>query len=168
MSEGQFVRTADLVDIHGETVSSCRLQFVNYGGRHQFQGLVSTLRCLEDNALLRSVVQEPGNGRVLVVDGGGSLNSALIGDVIAGMATDNGWAGVVINGAVRDVVELRQMDFGIKAIGSNPWKSAKSGTGELEVPVLIGGVEIQPGMMLVSDEDGIIVGPGNFLLASEA
>lgn len=157
MTEGPA--TADLVDRLGAGIASCDLQFTNYGGRSRFQGEIATVRCWQDNALLKSVVRTPGRDRVLVVDGGGSLHTALMGDVVAGLALQNGWAGVVINGAVRDVVALRGLDLGIKALGSNPRTSGKSGAGNLDVSVWLGGVEMAPGMMLVSDEDGIVVGP---------
>lgn len=99
----------------------------------------------------------PGHGRVLVVDGGGSVHCALMGDVIAGLAVDNGWAGVVINGAVRDVAALRTLDLGVKALGSNPRKSTKTGAGERDVPVTFGGCTFTPGAELHSDDDGIVV-----------
>ncbi|MEV5504497.1 ribonuclease E activity regulator RraA [Nonomuraea fuscirosea] len=106
---------------------------------------------------LRSALEQPGEGRVLVVDGGGSLHTALMGDVIAGLAVTNGWAGVIINGAVRDVAALRELDLGIKALGSNPRKSAKTGAGERDVPVIFGGATFHPGAELFSDDDGILV-----------
>ncbi|MGR6915565.1 ribonuclease E activity regulator RraA [[Actinomadura] parvosata] len=149
--------TADLYDEHGDRLDSCDLQLRQYGGRRAFSGTIATVRCHQDNALLKSVLGEPGEGRVLVVDGGGSLHTALMGDLIAGMAAGNGWAGVVINGAVRDVTALRELDLGIKALGSNPRKSGKSGTGERDVPVSFGGVTFRPGAELFSDDDGILV-----------
>ncbi|MEV4177190.1 ribonuclease E activity regulator RraA [Nonomuraea sp. NPDC049709] len=149
--------TADLYDERGDQLDSCDLQLRQYGGRHAFAGPIVTVRCHEDNALLKSVLSEPGQGRVLVVDGGGSLHTALMGDVIAGMAVANGWAGVVINGAVRDVAALRELDLGIKALGSNPRKSGKQGTGERDVPVTFGNVAFHPGAELFSDDDGILV-----------
>ncbi|MEV1004705.1 ribonuclease E activity regulator RraA [Nonomuraea sp. NPDC050202] len=149
--------TADLYDERGDQLDSCDLQLRQYGGRHAFAGPVVTVLCHEDNALLKSILAEPGEGRVLVVDGGGSLHTALMGDVIAGMAVSNGWAGVVINGAVRDVAALRELDLGIKALGSNPRKSGKQGTGERDVPVTFGGVTFHPGAELFSDDDGILV-----------
>ncbi len=115
-----------------------------------------TVRCREDNTLLKSVLSEPGRGRVLVVDGGASLHRALMGDVIAGIAVDTGWAGVVINGAVRDVAALASMDIGIKALGSNPRKSAKTGAGARDIPVSFGGATFTPGTEVYSDEDGIV------------
>jgi regulator of ribonuclease activity A len=149
--------TADLYDEHGEKLGSCDLQLRQYGGRARFHGRIVTVRCHEDNALLRSVLSAPGNGQVLVVDGGGSVHCALMGDVIAGLAVDNGWAGVVINGAVRDVAALRTLDLGVKALGSNPRKSAKTGAGERDVPVSFGGCTFTPGAELHSDDDGIVV-----------
>ncbi|MFI6184194.1 ribonuclease E activity regulator RraA [Nonomuraea sp. NPDC051191] len=151
------VVTADLYDERGDQLQSCHLQLRQYGARHAFAGPVVTVLCHEDNALLKSILAEPGEGRVLVVDGGGSLHTALMGDVIAGMAVSNGWAGVVINGAVRDVVALRELNLGIKALGSNPRKSGKQGTGERDVRVTFGGVTFHPGAELFSDDDGILV-----------
>ncbi|MER6003599.1 ribonuclease E activity regulator RraA [Nonomuraea angiospora] len=151
------VVTADLYDERGDQFDSCDLQLRQYGGRRAFSGPVVTVRCHEDNVLLKSVLSEPGEGRVLVVDGGGSLHTAVMGDVIAGMAVANGWAGVVINGAVRDVAALRELDLGVKALGSNPRKSAKAGGGERDVPVTFGGATFRPGAELFSDDDGILV-----------
>jgi regulator of ribonuclease activity A len=138
-------------------VRSCDLQFTQYGGRSQFAGPITTLRSFEDNALLKSVLSEPGNGGVLVVDGGGSLHSALVGDVIAGLGVDNGWAGLIINGAVRDAATLRTLDIGIKALGTNPRKSTKTGDGQRDVAVEFGGVVFGPGEIAYSDDDGIVV-----------
>lgn len=152
-----FRPTADLVDDIGDGVRSCDLQFGQYGGRLQFAGFVSTVRCLEDNALLKSVLSEPGEGRVLVVDGAGSLHTALVGDVIAELARANGWSGLVLNGAVRDAATLRTLDIGIKALGTNPRKSSKTGAGQRDVVVSFGGVSFAPGEMAFSDEDGIVV-----------
>jgi regulator of ribonuclease activity A len=151
--------TADLYDQYGEALQSCELQFRQFGGRSAFSGPAVTVRCFHDNALLKSVLSEPGEGRVLVVDGGGSLHTALMGDLIAGLAVTNGWAGAVINGAVRDVAALRTLDLGIKALGSNPRKSAKTGAGDRDVPVSFGGITIRPGDTLTSDEDGIVIQP---------
>lgn len=151
------VTTADLIDEHGAELASCETQFRSYGGRERFAGPVATIRCREDNALVKKVLATPGEGRVLVVDGGGSLRTALMGDMIAASAVANGWAGMVIHGAVRDVAALRTLDLGIKALGSNPRKSAKDGAGDVDVPVTFGGVEFRPGSWLYSDEDGIVV-----------
>ncbi|QTE28244.1 ribonuclease E activity regulator RraA [Pengzhenrongella sicca] len=149
--------TADLVDAHGAALGSCDLQLRQYGGHTAFAGTVRTVRCHEDNALVRRVLAEPGGGHVLVVDGGGSLHSALLGDQIAAAAVANGWAGVVIHGAVRDVAQLRELPLGIKALGANPRTGAKLGVGAVDVPVTFGGVEFTPGQQLWSDDDGVVV-----------
>ena len=151
------VATADLVDEHGEALQCCDLQLRQFGGRRRFHGPIRTVACLQDNALVKAALSEPGNGAVLVVDGQGSLHTALVGDLIAGLARDNGWAGLVVNGAVRDVVALGGLAIGLKALGSNPRKSGKAGAGEVDVPVSFGGVRFEPGAYLYSDEDGIVV-----------
>lgn len=152
-----FVPTADLVDRHQDSIASCDLQLRQYGGKTTFHGTVRTVRCFEDNVLLKSVLTTDGHGSVLVVDGGGSLHTALLGDIIATLAHDHGWAGLVINGAVRDVAALRQIDIGIKALGSNPRKSRKSGAGEADVELRFGDCTFRPGARLFSDEDGIVL-----------
>jgi regulator of ribonuclease activity A len=149
--------TADLVDDIGPDVCSCDLQLRQFGGRTEFAGPITTVRCFEDNALLKSVLSEPGDGGVLVIDGGGSLHAALVGDIIVGLGVDNGWAGVIINGAVRDAATLRTLDIGVKALGTNPRKSAKAGAGQRDVAVEFGGVVFGPGEIAHSDDDGIIV-----------
>ena len=153
----EFRATADLVDDIGPDVRSCDLQFTQYGGRSQFAGPITTVRCFEDNALLKSVLSEPSEGAVLVIDGDGSLHSALVGDVIAGLGVQNGWAGLIVNGAVRDAATLRTLDIGIKALGANPRKSTKTGAGRRDVAVEFGGVVFAPGELAYSDDDGIVV-----------
>ena len=149
--------TADLYDEHGDALQSCDTQFRQFGGRTSFSGPIVTVECFEDNALLKSVLSEPGQGRVLVVDGGGSVHRALIGDVIAGLALHHGWAGVIVNGAVRDAAALRTLELGVKALGTNPRKSTKTGAGRRDVTLTIGGAEFRPGDLLYSDEDGVVV-----------
>ena len=149
--------TADLVDDIYPDVRSCDLQLLNYGARTMFAGPITTVRCFQDNALLKSVLSEPGSGGVLVVDGAGSLHTALVGDVIAGLAKDNGWAGIVVHGAVRDASTLRTIDVGIKALGTNPRKGTKTGEGDRDVAVTFGGVTFHPGELAYCDEDGIVV-----------
>ncbi|HWM67008.1 MAG TPA: ribonuclease E activity regulator RraA [Steroidobacteraceae bacterium] len=151
--------TADLVDAHADVVQSCDAQFRQYGGRVRFHGPIRTVKSPEDNALVKQTLATPGNGAVLVIDGAASLRCALVGDLMAGAAQKNGWAGLVIWGAIRDAVALAGIDVGIKALGSNPWKSSKNGTGQVDVPVSFGGVEFRPGSWLYSDEDGILVSP---------
>lgn len=157
----EFRPTADLVDEIGPDVRSCDVQFREFGSRAQFAGPIVTVRCFQDNALLKSVLSEPGDGRILVVDGGGSLHSALVGDVIAELARCNGWAGLIVYGAVRDAATLRTLDIGIKALGTNPRKSTKTGAGERDVAVTLGGVDFTPGDLAVCDEDGIVVVAGH-------
>jgi regulator of ribonuclease activity A len=152
-----FRPTADLVDDIGPDVRSCDLQFRQFGGRTQFAGRISTVRCFQDNALLKSVLSQPGAGGVLVIDGAGSLHTALVGDLIAELARSNGWAGLVVHGAVRDAAALLGIDIGIKALGTNPRKSTKTGAGERDVAVTLGGVTFAPGDLAYSDDDGIVV-----------
>ncbi|MDX1871500.1 ribonuclease E activity regulator RraA [Mycolicibacterium sp. 120266] len=149
--------TADLVDEIYPDVRSCDLQLQNYGARTAFAGPITTVRCFQDNALLKSILSTPGDGGVLVVDGDGSLHTALVGDIIAGLAGDNGWAGIIVHGAVRDASTLRTIDVGIKALGTNPRKGTKTGAGERDVEVTFGGVTFVPGDIAYSDEDGIVV-----------
>ena len=149
--------TADLYDEHGDALQSCDVQFRQFGGRARFAGTAVTVACHQDNALLKSVLSEPGTGRVLVVDGGGSLHTALMGDLIAGLGVTNDWSGAIINGAVRDVATLRTLNLGIKALGSNPRKSTKTGAGERDLPVAFGGITFTPGDQVFSDDDGIVV-----------
>jgi regulator of ribonuclease activity A len=149
--------TADLVDEIGPDVRSCDLQFGQYGGRTAFAGQITTVQCFQDNALLKSVLSEPGEGRVLVIDGNGSLHTALVGDLIAAMAMNHGWSGLIVNGAVRDAATLHTLDIGIKALGTNPRKSSKTGEGQRDVTVEFGGVTFVPGQVAFSDDDGIVV-----------
>lgn len=150
-------KTADLYDELGEDIQSVATQFQNLGGTAAFEGPIRTVRCFEDNALLKSVVSTPSAGEVLVVDGGSSVNRALMGDMIAEIAASNGWAGVVIFGAIRDRVEISGISIGVKALGSNPRKSTKTGAGEADIELVVDGVTFTPGKRLYSDEDGILV-----------
>jgi regulator of ribonuclease activity A len=150
--------TADLCDKYPETAQACG-GFTQYGARRRFAGPVATIRCYEDNRLMRLVLSEPGVGRVLVVDGGGSPHRALLGDVSAGLAADNGWAGVVIHGAVRDAGTLRRIDLGVAALGTCPRRGGHTGAGERDVEVTVRGVRIAPGRYLLVDEDGLVCLP---------
>ncbi|MGO8940247.1 MAG: ribonuclease E activity regulator RraA [Mycobacterium sp.] len=152
-----FRPTADLVDDIGSDVRSCDIQFRQFGGRPEFAGPISTVRCFQDNALLKSVLSQPSAGGVLVIDGAGSLHTALVGDVIAELARSNGWTGLVVHGAVRDATALRRIDIGIKALGTNPRKSTKTGAGERDVEISLGGVTFAQGDIAYSDDDGIVV-----------
>ncbi|GAA1136654.1 ribonuclease E activity regulator RraA [Nesterenkonia lutea] len=148
--------TCDLYDAD-ESLQSLSLQLLNLGGRVRFTGRIRTISCYRDNGLVKELLNSPGEGSVLVVDGAGSVDSALIGDLIAASAIENGWAGVLIHGAVRDRAELARMDLGVRAMGSNPRKSVKDGLGQIDVPVQFGGVTFVPGATLWSDEDGVLV-----------
>lgn len=152
--------TSDLYDVHEEGLRSCTTQFRQFGARSEFSGVAVTVKCHEDNVLIKETVGEPGAGRVLVVDGDGSLHSALVGDNMAGTAAANGWAGLIVYGAVRDAAALSGVDIGLKALGTNPRRSAKAGKGERDVPITIGGALFRPGDLVVSDSDGIVVLPG--------
>ena len=156
MIKSQEYATADLVDDFQDVVKSCATQFRDFGGRKKFHGPVTTVTCRNDNALLKSILSEPSDGGVLVVDGGGNMETALMGDLIAAMGQKNGWSGVVILGPIRDSVAIGEMDFGVKALGTNPMKSTKTGAGERNSPVQIGGVAFMPGGWVYADEDGIL------------
>lgn len=149
--------TADLYDERGDALDSLALQLHDLGGRIAFDGPIRTVRCHRDNALVKQVLAGPGEGAVLVVDGGGSLESALVGDLIAASAADNGWAGIIVHGAIRDRAVIATLPIGVKALGSNPRKSAKDGVGEVDVPVVIAGVLFTPGRHVWADADGILV-----------
>ena len=149
--------TADLLDLHGDAAAVCELELRRFGGRADFEGPISTVRCFEDNVVVKQRLSESGDGRVLVVDGGGSRRVALMGDMVAGLAVQHRWAGVVVNGCVRDSAALADLEVGIAALGTNPRPSGKTGAGEVDVPVTFGGVMFVPGAMLACDQDGIVV-----------
>jgi len=153
----QQINTADLFDERGEELESITIQFQNLGRHTHFSGPARTIRCFEDNALVKSVLGTPGDGAVLIIDGQGSLRTALMGDMIAESAVQNGWAGVIINGAIRDREAIARLPLGVKALGSNPRKSSKTGAGELDVELVIDDVRIRPGAMIYSDPDGILL-----------
>ena len=148
--------TADLLDEHPDA-AVCDLAFRQFGGVVAIDGPIATVRCFEDNVLVKQRVSEAGEGRVLVVDGGGSLRTALVGDNVASLALENGWAGLILNACVRDSAALRALPLGIKALGTHPKPSNKTGEGELDVPVTFGGVTFTPGARVASDDDGIVV-----------
>ncbi len=151
------IRTADVCDERGEEIASLPTPLRSLGAVHEFHGPVRTVRCPEDNSLLHQAVAEPGEGAVLVVDGGGSLRCELMGGLMAQRALDNGGAGVVVHGAVRDTHELEGIALGIKALGTNPLKSVKAGAGERDVDVVLDGVRFRPGAHVWCDRDGVVV-----------
>ncbi|MEM9055926.1 MAG: ribonuclease E activity regulator RraA, partial [Pseudomonadota bacterium] len=150
-------KTADLYDDHAAALSIAEPVFVDFGGRRSFHGEIATVKVFEDNVLVKRTLGEPGNGRVLVVDGGGSTRCALLGDMLAAMAIDSGWSGLVVNGAIRDSEEVGDMDLGVKALATCPAKSVKRGEGQVGVPVRFAGVTFTPGAWLYADGDGIVV-----------
>ena len=131
--------------------------FKNFGGLARFSGPVSTVKCFEDNSLVKAAVDSPGEGRVLVVDGGASLRRALVGGNLGAAAARNGWAGVVVDGCVRDVIELAQCSVGLRALAAMPLPTEKRQEGQRDVPVQIQGVWVRPGDWLYADEDGMVV-----------
>jgi regulator of ribonuclease activity A len=131
--------------------------FSSYGGRQKFFGEIVTIKCFEDNSLVRETLRSGGHGKVLVVDGGGSLRCALLGDMLAAMAAENGWQGILINGCVRDVEILKTIDLGVLALNCHPLKSNKRSEGQLNIAVRFAGVDFEPGRYLYTDENGTIL-----------
>jgi len=149
--------TADLYDKYGEDLQIAAPIFRDFGGDIAFEGPVVTLKVFEDNSLVRSALEEPGDGRVLVVDGGGSLRCALVGDMLAELGRKNGWAGIVVYGCVRDADVMAGMAIGIKALATNPRKSVKKGEGARDLTLRFADLVVQPGQYLYADRDGIVV-----------
>lgn len=151
--------TADLMDADEGRLQSCAVQFHSYGQHKRFFGPIRTIKTFEDNPIVRNTLSTPGNGAVLVVDGGGSLRSALVGGNLGELGVKNGWAGIVVWGAIRDTVEIDKLAIGVKTLGTNPRRSARTGSGQVDVAVSFGDVTFTPGHWLYSDEDGIVVSP---------
>ena len=153
--------TCDLCDAHRADASGAFRVLPplwrEFGGVSSFSGLLSTVQCFEDNTLVREALEAPGSGRVLVIDGGGSLRSALVGGNLAALAVENGWAGIVVDGCVRDVAEMAACAVGIRALALCPMPPAKRGAGQRDVPVRLQGVPVKPGDWLVADADGMVV-----------
>ncbi len=153
-----MIATADICDRFGDRVSVAEPLFQDFGHPAGFTGRIETVRVFEDNALVRRILEGDGLGRVLVVDGGGSRRCALLGGRLAILAVANGWAGVVVNGCVRDVTEIASAGLGVKALASSPRPPAKSGAGERGVPLTFAGITFTPGHILWADRDGVVVG----------
>ena len=147
----------DICDDFMSEISVLSPLFRDFGGKDRFCGEVVTLKCFEDNSLVRDLVRSEGHGRVIVVDGGGSLRRAMLGDLLAAKAVENGWQGLLINGCVRDVEILATLDLGVKALNSHPVKTDKRGEGQLDVTVEFAGVKIEPGQFLYADANGVII-----------
>jgi regulator of ribonuclease activity A len=154
--------TTDLLDNNEALIQQEKLRviapmFRRYGGKLAFAGEIVTLKLFEDNSLVRAVLGEPGTGKVLVVDGGGSLRCALLGDQLAEMAVKNGWEGVIVYGCIRDSAVINTLPLGVRALNTHPLKTVKKNIGERDAPVTFGGVTLKPGEWLCADEDGVIV-----------
>lgn len=151
--------TADLYDEHGDALTVLKSQFQHYGAKKRFGGTVVTLKVFEDNSFVKSLLATPGEGRVLVVDGGESLRYALLGDNLAASAVKNGWSGLVIAGAIRDSAIIADMDLGVYAMGTNPRKTKKEHRGDQDVALEIAGATVTPGMWIWVDTDGAVLLP---------
>ena len=149
--------TADLYDEHEENLQIATPMFTDYGGKHRFSGSVSTVKVFEDNSLVRAALEESGEGKILVVDGAGSLRCALFGDMLAELGQSNGWEGVIVYGCIRDSAVISKMDIGVKALNTNPRKSVKKGIGDRDVVVTFADVSINSGDYIYADEDGIVI-----------
>jgi len=160
------ISTPDICDDFAEQIRVLDGLFHNYGGLKSFYGKVITIKCFEDNSLVKKLVDTPGEGRVIVMDGGGSLRRAILGDMLAEKAANNGWAGLVINGCIRDCVEISNMDIGVKALNTHPMKTEKRGLGDLEVPVTFAGQTIRPGEWIYCDDNGIAISATKLSLKS--
>lgn len=150
-------KTADLCDDFANQVRVVEPGFSDFGGNTVFSGQISTIKCFEDNSKVRQQLSTPGNGRVLVVDAGGSRRCAMLGDILADKGVQNGWAGVVMYGLIRDSHDISQMPIGVKALGTHPMKSEKKDIGEIDIDVSFAGVTFRSGEYLYADHDGIIV-----------
>ncbi|WP_188036442.1 ribonuclease E activity regulator RraA [Pseudomonas sp. EZ-C24] len=155
----QHYVTPDLCDANPDLVQVLEPMFSNFGGRDSFGGQIVTIKCFEDNSLVKAQAELDGHGKVLVVDGGGSLRCALLGDMIAAKAAQNGWEGLVIYGCVRDVDVLVQTNVGVQALAAHPLKTDKRGLGDLNVVVTFAGVTFRPGEYVYADNNGVIVSP---------
>ena len=153
------IQTTDLCDANEDKVSVVSPMFRSFGGRSAFGGPITTLKLFEDNALVRKTLETAGEGRVLVIDGGGSMRCALVGDQLAELGVRNGWGGIVVYGCIRDSKAIGGMNIGVFALGTHPRKTVKRNTGETDLPVTFGGVTFIPGHYLYADEDGVIVSP---------
>ncbi len=151
------ISTSDLCDQYGDSVQVAEPIFRHFGARQQFGGQVTTIKCFEDNSRIAEAVASPGNGRVLVVDGGASLRRSLLGDKLAGKAIENEWEGIIIYGAIRDIQQIAAMPLGVMAIASIPRKTDKRGEGQVDVTLTFAGVTLKPGDFIYADQTGVIV-----------
>lgn len=149
--------TPDLCDNHPDKIKVVEMNFNNYGKRQSFCGQIVTVKCFEDNSLVKEQASQPGKGKVMVVDGGGSARRALLGDMIAENFVKNEWEGIIIYGRIRDVDVINTLELGVQALGTVPIKTEKRGLGDLNVPVHFGGVDFIPGQYIYADNNGILV-----------
>jgi regulator of ribonuclease activity A len=149
--------TTDLCDAHEDKVHVVAPMFCSYGGKTSFHGPMATLKLFEDNSFVRKALESPGQGRVLVIDGGGSLRRALVGDQLAELGVKNGWAGIVVYGCIRDSAAIGRMPIGVFALATHPLKTEKRNVGQADITVTFGGVSFTPGHWLYADADGVIV-----------
>ena len=147
----------ELCDQYPEQVRVLEPMFMNFGGKERFYGEVVTIKAFEDNSLVREQVAQDGTGKVLVVDGGGSLRRAMLGDMLAEKAAKNGWQGIVLYACIRDVNAIGEIDLGVQALATHPMKTDKRGLGDLNVPVTFGGTTIKPGDYIYADNNGVLV-----------
>ena len=159
--------TADLCDAHERDLHVVESMFHRYGRLAAFDGPIATVKCYEDNSKVREALSEPGEGRILVVDGGGSQRRALFGDMLGDLAVKNGWKGIVINGCIRDSAAIDQLEIGVRALGTIPLKTHKRGDGQRDVSVSFAGVTFRPGEHLYADADGIVVAARPLDIAAE-
>jgi regulator of ribonuclease activity A len=150
-------KTADLCDAFSAELQIAAPIFQRFGGRASFCGPASTVKCFEDNSRVKEAVGEAGNGRVLVVDAGGSLRCAVLGDLLAKQALDNGWSGVVVHGCIRDAADMAEFNLGVIALASMPLRSDRKSEGQRDIPIQIPGARIKPGDWVYADEDGMVI-----------
>jgi len=156
--------TPDLCDEYPDLVQVVEPMFNNYGLHESFGGEIVTVKCFEDNSKVKELVDTDGKGKVMVVDGGGSMRHALLGDMLAEKAAKNGWEGLIIYGCIRDVDAIMETELGVQALGTNPLKTDKRGLGDVNVTVKFGGVEFVPGQFVYADNNGVIVSPKALLM----
>lgn len=151
--------TADLCDAHSGKLQIAEPIFADFGGQLAFHGAISTVKCHEDNSLVRAALETAGNGRVLIVDGGASMRCALVGDKLAVLGVENNWAGIIVYGCIRDSMTVGETDIGVKAIDTHPLRSQKQGVGQKDIPVHFAGVTFTPGEFVYADVDGVVCSP---------
>ena len=149
--------TPDLCDEHEDRIRILELQMKDYGGLTEFSGPIVTVKCFEDNSKVKELLATPGEGRVMVVDAGGSMRRACLGDMLAEQAVANGWAGIIMYGCIRDAAAISKLRLGVKALGTHPCKTEKKGVGDIDIPVQFGGVTFSPGDYVYADCNGVVV-----------